>query len=236
MNFFYSNQVGPDSIVLDDIEANHASRVLRLRVGDSVGVLDGKGFEYKCEILSLSPKQGLLRIVSSKKIPPQVKSINLAVSPTKSSDRFEWFVEKASEIGVNRIFPIFSERTERNRINMDRVNKLIISSCKQSMNPWFPVIEEPQTFDDFLSISETGMIAHCLEGFKTEISNFDTISKLNPTVLIGPEGDFTPTEVARALSLGWLPITLGSNRLRTETAALYAALTLVIMRNNNYNK
>lgn len=221
MHLFYHPEscATDEEFILHEEESQHLTRVLRLTVGDHIQVLNGKGGLATCSILETGKKCRLRVLEFSSETEPDYQ-IHIAVAPTKQLERMEWFVEKATEIGITEISFIHSKNAERPRINLDRLVKKSISALKQSRRRYLPVINDLQAFDSFVTAHPSGLIAHCYAGEKTDLGR--TIRPTACPILIGPEGDFTQTEVALAMRLGYHSITLGENRLRTETAALFA--------------
>ncbi|MFM7177169.1 MAG: RsmE family RNA methyltransferase [Bacteroidota bacterium] len=228
MHVFFATDIADYSIILDSDESKHASRVLRLVTGDEVLVLDGKGNTFVCRIANHEKSGTVLEIISKTKATERSQKIIMAVAPTKSSDRLEWFVEKATELGFDQFIPVICSRSEKRKLNTERLRKITVAACKQSMNPWLPEISEPISLDRFIDTVKPGVIAHCLESEKNYIHDFDFALTEDIYVLIGPEGDFTPDEIQNAISKGWKQISLGNNRLRTETAALHALSSIIL--------
>ena len=239
MEIFYSNDCDGNVCRLDAEESNHCLRVLRHRIGDEIFIVDGKGTLYRCELTGDAPKEVVARVLEA--LPGwggHTYSLNMAVCPTKNNERFEWFVEKATELGVDVISPVFGERSERRVFKADRSRKIALSAMKQSLKAKRPLIEEPVSVRDFIcarrSDSALKMIAYCFEGEtkKQSITKALGSLRLDPTgnaapkteliILIGPEGDFSPEEARLAVDHGYIPIHLGPSRLRTETAAVIA--------------
>lgn len=238
MQLFYCPDITPDAYcTLDVEESRHAVRVLRLREGDSINVTDGHGNMYRCQIVETSEKACCITTLS----PLQERAeagvrLHLAVAPTKNPSRMEWLVEKAVEVGVGEITLLQCDHSERTFLKTDRLEKLAISAMKQSLHTVLPKINPAINLSDWLNSdlqapwcavgsadnSDLKLIAHCeADKPRTPIANalkpgMDTV------VLIGPEGDFSPEEIALALECGFQPVSLGPSRLRTETAALYA--------------
>ena len=216
---------------LSEEESKHAVRVLRLAVGDAVELLDGRGGHYQAEIAEANPKRCQLRITHHETVAPRPYFAHVAVAPTKNLDRMEWFVEKAVEVGVERISFLRCARSERRELKLERLEKIAISALKQSGQAWLPQLDEIQDFAAFVAevMPNTTFIAHLEEGERTALAQ---VMGMGPgcCVLIGPEGDFTPQEIALALAKGVRPVTLGNSRLRTETAALAAVFTAHIGR------
>jgi len=223
MHYFYSTHIDSDRIILSKEEAHHALRVIRLKEGDRVGVFDGKGSIFDCVISILNKQFGELTINRVKRgdLPPSKLSIYIA--PTKNIDRFEWFLEKATEIGVKEITPMISSHSERKKVRYDRLEKVLISAMKQSMNPFLPQLNPIIHFDEALKINPESdrFISHCEARDKEKL--FDRLNYNNPTtIMIGPEGDFSSAEIDMAEAMGWVGVSMGRQRLRTETAGVLA--------------
>lgn len=214
-------------------EAMHALRVLRLKSGDEMFLMDGSGVFYRAVVTIAATKRCMYQIEETL---PQEKAwrgrIHIVIAPTKMMDRVEWFCEKATEIGVDEISFINCKFSERKVMRTVRLEKIIVSAVKQSRKPWKPVLNSMISFKDFISAERPGrkFIAHCYDDIKRQ-DYFSLISKAadsdaeeDVTVLIGPEGDFSPEEVKMAIKHGYEPVSLGSARLRTETAALTATI------------
>jgi 16S rRNA (uracil1498-N3)-methyltransferase len=226
MQFFYTPDIDAafTTYQLNEEESKHCVRVLRLQKGDKIQLIDGKGNFYTAAIADPHPKRTSLQIIS---VEPDFHKRNhylhIAIAPTKNIERLEWFLEKATEIGIDEISLIICQRSERKEAKTDRLDKIITSAIKQSIKAWHPVLNEPIALNKLITTPFDGQkfIAHCEEGEKFILKN-----KLKPfgryLVLIGPEGDFTPKEIDDALNNGFKAITLGESRLRTETAALEA--------------
>ena len=216
---------------LSEDESKHAVRVLRLGMGDEVALVDGRGGLYTATVADANPKRCQLRITAHEAVPPRPHFTHVAVAPTKNLDRMEWFVEKAVEVGVERISFLRCARSERRELKLERLEKIAISALKQSGQAWLPQLDELQEFGTFVAsvAPETTFIAHLEEGERTALAQ---VAGAGPgcCVLIGPEGDFTPGEIALALARGIRPVTLGTSRLRTETAALAAVFTAQLVR------
>ena len=229
MRLFYDANIDPNapSYQLSEEESKHVVRVLRSQVGDHIGMLDGKGNLITCEIADAHPKRCLLNIVQVDFQPKDPAEIHIAVAPTKQMERIEWFVEKAVEIGITKITLLDCKNGERGKIKIDRLIKKAIAAMKQSQRRYLPEIEELTTFSDFLTNHDNGLIAHCYNSEKGSFS--EGFQKTSCPILIGPEGDFTEAEVTQALEKGYKTVTLGKNRLRTETAALYACMQAKIL-------
>ena len=223
MFLFYTPDIAT-TLELPQDEAAHAIRVLRLAEGSEVMLTDGKGSFYRAEIDMISGKRCYVRIVETITPDPLWRGhLHLAMAPTKNMDRIEWFAEKATEIGFDELTFLDCRFSERRVVKTERVEKILVSAMKQSLKPTLPMLNGMTPFDKFVSQPFEGQkfIAHCYEGEKEAL-----LQALQPggnaLVLIGPEGDFSPEEVQKAMTYGFRPITLGRSRLRTETAALVA--------------
>ena len=211
-------------------ESRHIAKVLRKTSGDILHITNGRGCLFQAEIVLADHKQCRAKIISTHTVPPAPYKLHMVVAPTKLNDRFEWFLEKATEIGVHEITPILCERSERKVIKMDRMEKVVLSAMKQSLHSYLPKLNEAIPFKDYLALPKDGdlFIAHCGEDQKKELyhslrPNRDTI------ILIGPEGDFSTAEINLALNRGFKAVTLGETRLRTETAAIVACTTIAMV-------
>ena len=228
MHLFYTPHIIGEAYQLDEEESKHCTRVLRLKIGDRVHLIDGKGGFFLAEIISDHTKKTTLKVISvEREFSKRNHYLHIAVAPTKNIDRFEWFLEKATEIGIDEITPIICERSERKEIKTDRSNKIITSAVKQSLKAYHPKLNHQITFKEFIkqAFADVKYIAHCDDFDKQSIS-LGFIPHQNYLILIGPEGDFSPSEIEFALQNGFVPITLGTSRLRTETAALQACFEI----------
>ena len=229
-HMFYAPDI--DSVpVLPEDESLHCTRVLRLKNGDSITITDGKGFFYSAQIENIHFKYCKVHITKHWQ-PKTLRNykIHIAIAPTKNMDRMEWFVEKATEIGIDTITCLHCKHSERSEIKLQRLYKTAISAMKQSQKALLPQINEMTDFYNFISSDQKTikMIAHCSDSPKQLVKDIYTPDN-NALILIGPEGDFSPDELKAALSVGFAPVTLGEYRLRTETAALTACLTIHFM-------
>lgn len=223
MHLFYTPDIAT-TLELPQEEAAHALRVLRLTEGEEVMLTDGKGSFYQAEIDVISGKRCYVRIVEANTPDSLWRGhLHLAMAPTKNMDRIEWFAEKATEIGVDEISFLDCRFSERKVVKNERVEKILVSAMKQSLKPTLPRLNPMKPFNKFITQSFSGkkFIAHCYEGEKDSLMHAIQPGE-DVLVLIGPEGDFSPEEVDMAIAQGFLPITLGKSRLRTETAALVA--------------
>ena len=221
--------------LLSEEESRHCVKVLRHRAGDIVHVTDGAGRLYDCKIVKADARGCELEVVGSKEVGGGKPTVHIAVAPTKNNDRLEWAVEKMTEIGVTKITPLICERSERERLRIDRLEKIVIAACKQSLKCVLPEVSEPTTFEDLIesTTEEERFILHCGDTPKPHLFEAFTAGR-SAIVLIGPEGDFSPTEVKRAIEKGYKECTLGEERLRTETAAVVA--DNIIALKNQINK
>lgn len=237
MHLFYSADLKPDQSLfqLSEEESKHAVRVLRLNVGDQVQLIDGVGGFYEAEIADAHPKRTQLRILNyTAEFQKPNYHLHIAVAPTKNIDRIEWFLEKATEIGIQEITPIISEHSERKEVKTERLNKVIVSAMKQSLKAYMPLLNEAISLDAFLNKAGEDMglkkaIAHCEEDAEKKYLNQEFERGQRYLILIGPEGDFSPSEIEKAISAGFIPVSLGEARLRTETAALYACTEIALL-------
>lgn len=235
MQLFFTEDIRPDfkNFILSEEESKHAIRVLRLQAGDMVHLIDGRGGLYEAEILDPHPKRTVLTILKvQENYHESSYHLHIAVAPTKNIDRFEWFLEKATEIGIQEITPIICEHSERKEVKLDRLNKVIIAAMKQSLKAYIPKLNPAITFSQFCKKQEsnlaTKVIAHCVDGEK-QFLNQVLQPKEQYILLIGPEGDFSTTEIDQALTLGYQPISLGHARLRTETAAMTSCVEVSLL-------
>ena len=227
---FYSPEISLNS-QLSEIESHHCVKVLRMRTGDLLTVTDGKGSFYQCTIVDANPKRCIVSINNKIKVDkPRDFILQIAFAPTKQMDRNEWFVEKATEVGIDRFTPIISTYSERKEVKVERLIKTAISAMKQSQQPFLPLIDKTVAFKDFIQLPFDGkkLIAHCYETPKMALSQIYKKGE-NALILIGPEGDFSEEEVENAIAYGFEPISLGESRLRTETASLIAAHTVHVL-------
>jgi 16S rRNA (uracil1498-N3)-methyltransferase len=224
MHLFYVSDISDTEIILDETESKHAVRVLRLQNGNQVEIIDGAGGFYKAQITDANPKKCRLIIVESQKeFGKKDFHLHIAIAPTKNIDRFEWFLEKATEIGIDEITPLLTSHSERKVVNPERLEKILISAMKQSLKAYLPVLNNLTTFKELVinNKTENKYIAYCDEIQKTHLK--DLVAKENNTlILIGPEGDFSPEEVKLAVENGFKVVSLGESRLRTETSGIVA--------------
>lgn len=228
MALFYTPDVKSNPCLSEE-ESVHCIRVLRLGEGALIDLIDGKGFFYKARIVQAHPKHCMVEILESSLDATPAFRAHIAVAPTKNMDRLEWFVEKATEVGIAGFYFINTQHSERKNLKIDRVEKIVVSALKQSLKAWKPQIAELTDFKKFISKPFDGQkfICHCNPGDKPLLKS---VCKADTPilVLVGPEGDFSPEEVALALENGFQAVSLGDTRLRTETAAFVAAHTVCL--------
>ena len=226
MNFFYSTNIKDEKIYLDKNESYHCIKVLRYKIGDQINVVDGFGSKYLSKIMDIQSDSCELKIIQKYTSKRKIK-IHLCISPTKNHKRLEWMVEKIVEIGVDRISFIKCERSIRDSVNLDRLNKIALSAMKQTQNTFLPIIDQCINFSnvfDHIS-SEDRFIAH-LNNKENKHLNSSLNSKRSRCILIGPEGDFTKHEVSLSFEQNFIEVSLGNTRLRTETSGVVSATIL----------
>jgi 16S rRNA (uracil1498-N3)-methyltransferase len=232
MQIFYAPGINGDSYVLDERESKHSIRVLRMIKGTAVRLIDGNGNLYEGHISIPDPKKCLITVSDVKHgFGKRNYRLNIAISPLKNPERFEWFIEKSVEIGVDEITPVICKNTEKKSVKSERIENIIISAMKQSLKALRPVLNEPLSFERFLSMSSdaTMMIAHCRDDIE-RYGISDVYSKGdNAVIMIGPEGDFSEEEIMAATECGFIPVHLGTSRLRTETAGIAACHSIYFL-------
>ncbi len=213
------------SYTLSEETSKHCIQVLRMKVGEPLTLTDGKGNLYTAAIAKEDKRNCVVAIKGVKHTPKPAKHITIAMSLLKNANRFEWFLEKAVEIGVREIIPLISARTERQHFRYDRMHNIVVAAMLQSNQAWLPALHQPTMFDKVLGNQHAQkLIAHCEEGKKQTVLEAGAANNL--IILIGPEGDFSSEEIALATQHGYIPVTLGNTRLRTETAGIVAATLL----------
>lgn len=228
MRLFYAPDITTPEYTLSEEESKHSTRVLRLSVGDTIYLVDGKGGFYTAKISSISAKSCIAKIIDEQhNYGKRDYRLHIAMAPTKNIDRFEWFLEKATEIGIDEITPLLCEHSERKVIKIERLEKVVEAAMKQSLKAYRPIVNELTTFEQLIKTARADqkLIAHCYNGPKPLLRNVIKPKK-DVIILIGPEGDFSPKEVELAKQLGYNDITLGDSRLRTETAGVVACCTV----------
>ena len=221
---FYSPDIA-STLTLPESDSRHAVKVLRMTEGDDLQVIDGRGNLYTCRLVDAHPKRAGVEIIDTRVQPlPWSHDLTVAVAPTKHLDRMEWLVEKLTEIGVNRIVPILCDRSERRELKADRLRKIAVSAMKQSLKAWLPEIDDLTPLRSVVADVKAGQrfVGYCDDS----VERRDLATAYRPltdtVIFIGPEGDFSPAEIALLMGADVIPVTFGDNRLRTETAALYS--------------
>ena len=232
MQLFYNPNINEttENFSFDKEESKHIIKVLRKKDTDILHVTNGLGFLFKTEITLASDSKCTVKIISFEKAAPSKSRLHLAVAPTKMNDRYEWFLEKATEIGIQEITPIICDHSERKVINNERFDKILLAAMKQSNELYLPKLNPALSFKEFVALKndDLKLIAHCEE---TDKKTLKSVLKPNQnlTMLIGPEGDFSDKEITLAISNDYIPVSLGNTRLRTESAAIVACHSLVFI-------
>lgn len=233
MQLFYTPNIeeADKQIIFPKDESRHIAKVLRKNQGDILKVTNGKGFLFTAEIIEANPKQCLAKIIKVEEEVSKPYRLHLVVAPTKMNDRYEWFLEKATEIGIDEITPIICDHSERKTIKLNRYERVLQSAMKQSLHYRLPVLNEAIDFSEFITTKIEGQkfIAHCEEDIPRISLKNEAKEKETVTILIGPEGDFSPEEIKLALENEWRAVSLGDSRLRTETAAIVACHTIALI-------
>lgn len=228
--FFYTRQydTATDQLTLDEDNSRHIVQVLRMKTGEHLHLTDGKGHLLTAEIISEHKKHCTVRIREKQVVERKGRLSTIAISLLKNANRFEWFLEKATEMGIQRIIPLLCERTEKEKFRSDRMEQICISAMLQSQQCWLPDLYPPSAFRPEQWMAQTGihLIAHCAAGEKQAAGKLLSANNGPAVICIGPEGDFTATEIADAIQSGYQPVSLGETRLRTETAGIVAAALL----------
>ncbi len=225
-----------ETLTLPESDSAHCVRVLRMGLGDTLPVVDGRGHRFVCRLIEAHHKHARVEIVEREDVPlVWTNRITVAVAPTKNMDRMEWLVEKLVEIGVNRIVPLRCRYSERREIKVERLQKIAVSAMKQSLKATLPQIDEMMPIAEFLRSVDDAQrfVGYCSDSVERRLLAREYRPNLDVTLLIGPEGDFSADEIAQALDCGFVPVTMGDNRLRTETAALVACDTCHIINQIN---
>ena len=232
MQLFYNPNIDEttETFSFDKEESKHIIKVFRKKDTDILHVTNGLGLLFETEITLASDNKCTVKIIAIEKAEPSKFKLHLAVAPTKMNDRFEWFLEKATEIGIHEITPIICDRSERKVVNKERFEKIILTAMKQSNVLFLPKLNEATTFKEFIKHKNEGLqlIAHCEETDKKSLKSVLKPNE-NVTLLIGPEGDFSEKEIALAVENKFVPVSLGNTRLRTETAAIVACHSVVFV-------
>jgi len=230
--FFYSPDIVSNGgyMELDEENARHIVQVLRMKAGDAIKLTDGRGNTSQCMISAAGKKSCTVIIQSHTTTPAPAHKVTIAISLLKNTSRFEWFLEKAAEIGISQIIPIIAARTERQSFRKGRLDNILVSAMLQSQNCWRTELHEPMPIDEFWSDPLANqyslkLIAHCEQGEKSNLLKIGRVHS-SAIILIGPEGDFSSSEIQQAINRNYQPVSLGSSRLRTETAGIVAAALL----------
>jgi 16S rRNA (uracil1498-N3)-methyltransferase len=228
--YFYVPDLTVNTITLEEDTSKHVVQVLRMKMDEVILVTDGKGTKARAVIVDDNRKRCTVELEQITKEPTAKANVAIAISLVKNASRFEWFLEKATEIGVTEIIPLICDRTEKEKFRQERLQGILISAMLQSQQCWMPVLHEPTSFESLVKKSgaENKFIAHCLPEEKTQLATHYSklINPRSSIILIGPEGDFSEKEIAQALANGFQPVALGNTRLRTETAGMVAATLL----------
>lgn len=225
---FFIEHLSTDFITLNEDTSKHVVQVLRMTAGEQLHLTDGAGSLWTAEIIDDHKKKCTVGIIERKFQARKARKVSIAISLVKNNSRFEWFLEKATEIGVTEIIPILCARTEKQHFRYDRMKQILISAMMQSKQVWLPFFSEPVSFDQVCATASytTKLIAHCTEDHKQDITEYRQQDAVQ--ILVGPEGDFTNEEIKMAIELGFVPVAIGGTRLRTETAGIVAAALLSI--------
>jgi len=230
--FFYKEDIDSSitEFVLDEVTSKHIVQVLRMQNSEQLQLTNGKGNLFMAEIVDNNRKRCAVKILKTFDIPHSPFSITVAISPVKNTTRFEWFLEKATEIGVSEIIPLICSRTEKTAFKFERMNSILVSAMLQSQQTWLPVLQEPTKFNQVVqsSTQQQKFIAHCMDDAKRKLKDLNNESLSSKIILIGPEGDFTADEIELALQNYFSAVSLGGTRLRTETAGIVAATLLIL--------
>ena len=231
MQLFYAHELKGELHTLEEQESKHIIRVLRMKCGDTIKLTDGAGKMCTGELVNEDPRRCEVRIIEvQEEFGKRSFHLHVAIAPTKNINRFEWFLEKATEIGIDEITPLICRRSERKVIKTERLYKVITAAMKQSVKAYLPLLHEAESFKEFVTAKHAGQkfIAYVEEGEHPSLKSLYTVPE-DATILIGPEGDFSPDEVELARENGFAVVSLGDNRLRTETAGVVAVHSLALM-------
>lgn len=225
--FFEDTLPHSNEFIVNEDTSRHISQVLRMKEGEEIIITNGKGYMLRTIIISADKKKTKVRITKKEFSERPLPTVAIAISLIKNNNRFEWLAEKVTEIGVTTIIPLICKRTEKLHFKKERTKSILISAMLQSQQPWLPELQEPQKFLEVLKNEnyDQKFIAHCSDEEKQELKNL-VLKKTSKIILIGPEGDFTEEEIESAIKNNYIPVSLGETRLRTETAAIVAAVLL----------
>jgi len=229
MNFpyFYEENIQQPIHILSEETSKHCIQVLRMKENEQLQLTNGKGNLFTAIILKADKKNCNVKIESVESLKPKTQNISIAISLLKNPSRFEWFLEKATEIGISEIVPLICDHTEKEHFRFDRMHNILVSAMLQSRQTWLPHLHKPKKFSTFIHEDFDGLklIAHCVEEDKKSIADVKAVNQ-SKLILIGPEGDFSNAEIQTALNTNFVPVTLGHTRLRSETAGIVAAALL----------
>lgn len=237
MHLFYTPDINTSTYTLSEEESKHCIKVLRLAEGDHIFLVDGRGGFYETHIIDAHPKRCMVQVLDVKlNYGKRNYYLHVAISPLKSLDRFEWFLEKATELGIDEITPIITQRSEKRELKLERSNKIIEAAMKQSKKAFHPKLNEHIAFNKFITntVEEDAikLIAHCLDSEKKKLSDYINVEPKKYLILIGPEGDFTEEEIKFTTDKKFEALDLGEARLRTETAAIKACALVAFINEN----
>ena len=231
--FFYKEDLITSStdVILDEATSKHIVQVLRMQNGEPLQLTNGKGILFTAEITDNDRKKCIVSVIQKSEIANLQSKITIAISLIKNSTRFEWFLEKATEIGVSEIIPLICSRTEKTAFKLERLKSILVSAMLQSQQCWLPVLHEPTKFNELVksSAQDQKFIAHCINDARRNLADLNNESLTSKIILIGPEGDFTSDEIELALQNHFSAVSLGGTRLRTETAGIVAATLLCLV-------
>ena len=225
--YFYEESITQSTTILSEATSKHCIQVLRMKEGEQLQLTDGKSILYTATITNADKKNCTVRIDATENSKLKTQNLSIAISLLKNPTRFEWFLEKATEIGVVEIIPLICDHTEKENFRFDRMQNILVSAMLQSKQTWLPQLQQPKKFNAFINENFDGLklIAHCVEEDKKSITGINTQHQ-KTIILIGPEGDFSTEEINIAINKNFIPVTLGNTRLRTETAGIVAAVLL----------
>jgi 16S rRNA (uracil1498-N3)-methyltransferase len=225
--YFYEENIQQPTHILSEETSKHCVQVLRMKEGEQLQLTDGKGSLFTAAIIDADKKHCIVKIESTENLKRKRQNISIAISLLKNPSRLEWFMEKATEIGALEIIPLICDHTEKQNFRFERMQNILVSAMLQSKQAWLPQLHQPKNFIDLINEDFNGskLIAHCAEDEKRSISDIDHSFK-SKLILIGPEGDFSKEEIELALTKNFIPVSLGTTRLRTETAGIVAVALL----------
>lgn len=230
MILFYTNYIDGNIARLDQDQARHCVQVLRKKVGDAISFVDGEGGFYEGIIQETGKKKCVIQILQNKQgFNKRPFNLHIAIAPTKNINRLEWFLEKATEIGIDEITPIICHHSERRHLKTDRLRKIIVAAMKQSLKAYLPILHEPLSFKQFMQLHRTTEVKYIAQGAESIALKDNYSMQKDVLLLIGPEGDFSKDELALAYENGFQGVHMGKNRLRTETAGIVACHTLNLL-------